>query len=83
MFTKIYVRSSYSGTLRLAVSLQHQDVGSIPVAAQCVKGSSLPQVRCGHNWRSDLIPGLGTPYAMGWPKKKICVCVCVCVCVCK
>ena len=24
----------------------------------------------GHNCGSDLIPGLGTPYAMEWPKKK-------------
>ena len=23
-----------------------------------------------HNCSSDLIPGLGTPYAMGWPKKE-------------
>lgn len=24
----------------------------------------------GHNCGSDLIPGPGTPYTMGWPKKK-------------
>ena len=36
--------------------------GLIPSPAQWVKGSSV-----GHNCSSDLIPGPGTPYAMGWP----------------
>ena len=40
----------------LAVSLQHQDEGSIPGPAQWVKGS-------------DLIPSLGTPYAVGRPNQ--------------
>ena len=27
-------------------------------------------LRCCHNCISDLIPGLGAPCAVGWPKKK-------------
>ena len=45
----------------LKASLQRQDAGSIPGPAQWVKGSN-----CG----SDLIPGLGTLYGTGQPKKK-------------
>ena len=43
---------------------QHQDAGSIPSRTQWVKGSAI-----GHNCGSDLIPGLGTPFAVGWPEK--------------
>ena len=45
----------------LKASVQRQDAGSIPGPAQWVKGSN-----CG----SDLIPGLGTLYGTGQPKKK-------------
>ena len=33
------------------------------------QGSCIATVGCSSG--SDLIPGLGAPYAMGWPKKKI------------
>ena len=54
----------------LAVSLQCQGTGSIPSMTQWVKGSGVAiAAGVGHNWSSDLIPSLGTPYAMGQPKK--------------
>lgn len=53
-----------------AASWKHWDKRSIPCRAQWVKGpASLPlQLRLKLGWR--LIPGLGTPYASGRPKKK-------------
>ena len=48
-----------------AVSLQHWDAGSIPGPTQWVKGSYTAIAV------SELqIPGPGTPYALGWPKKR-------------
>ena len=29
-----------------------------------------PSCGLGHNYGSDMIPGLETPYALGWPKKE-------------
>ena len=64
-FSKVYnCRSSHCGTRGLLVCLEHRDAGLIPSLAHCCS-FSLGQ-DCG--W--DLIPGLGTPYAMGLPKKK-------------
>ena len=56
--------NSHCGATGSVVSLQHQDPGSIPNLAQWVEGSG-----AGCNCGSDLIPGLGTPYDTGWPKK--------------
>ena len=42
------------------------DTGSIPGLAQRVKDPVSQQLRL----RSDRIPGRGTPYATGWPKKR-------------
>ena len=58
--------------MALVVSLQQQDPGSFPSPAQWVKGSSVATdaEHIGHNCSWDLIPGLGTPYALGRPKKK-------------
>ena len=54
----------------LAVSLQRQDVGSIPSPAQWVKGPNQHCCNVDCNCCLDLIPGLGTPDAAGQPKKK-------------
>jgi len=51
-------------------SLQCQDSGLIPGLAEWVKGSMLPQGGIDCKCCSDLIPGPGTPYAVGWPKKE-------------
>ena len=47
-------QSSQCAATRLAAPLQHQDAGLIPSPASGLK---------------DLIPGVGTPYATGKPKK--------------
>ena len=62
-------RSSHCGAMGLAPSLQHRDVGSIPAWHGGLKDLG-PSCSVGYNCGSDLIPGLGTPYAKGWPKKK-------------
>ena len=60
-------RSSCYGTKGPLASLQCSDTGS----AQGAKDPALPQLqRRLQLWGSDLIPGLGTPYATGQPKKK-------------
>ena len=65
------LRSSHSGVTLWVESLQCQDTGSIPSLAQWVKGSSVcHSCSIGHDCGLDLIPGPGTPYAVGWPKKK-------------
>ena len=58
-------KSSCCGAKGSAASLQHQDTGSIPRWAEWVKDTGI-----GQNCGSDLIPGLGMPYASEWPKKK-------------
>ena len=50
--------------------LQCWDAGLMPGQARWVKDLTLLSCTVGHNCASDLIPGLGTPYASGWPKKK-------------
>ena len=52
------------------MSLQRRDLGSIPSPAQWVKGSCCHSCGVSRNCGSDLIPGPGTPYAGGRPKKK-------------
>ena len=57
-----------------AAPLERWDTGSIPQPAQWVKDPASQKKKkkeefC--NCGLDLIPGLGTPYAMVWPKKKI------------
>ena len=50
-------------------------LGSDEMQIRSLTGYSGLRIRCchslglGHNWGSDLITGLGIPYAMGWPKK--------------
>ena len=48
--------------------LWNMDTGSIPGQQSRLKDPALPQLGVRNNCGSDLIPGLGTPYAMGWPK---------------
>ena len=50
-------------TIRLVVSLECWDTGLMPGGAQWVKDA------VGCNCSSDLIPGLGTPYDPGQPKR--------------
>ena len=51
--------------------LGHNGIGGVLGALGCRFD---PQPRLGilycHSFSSDLIPGPGTPYAMGWPKRK-------------
>ena len=57
----------------LVLSWEHWDTGLIPGPAQYDKKSALPHCHScglGSNCSLDLTPGLGTPYAMGHPKKK-------------
>ena len=44
------------------------DTGSIPSPDQWVKDPALPGCSLGCDCSSDLIPGLGTPKAVVWPK---------------
>ena len=43
-------------------------LGSIPSPTQWVKDLALLQLSLGHNYGSDLMPSLGTPYTSGQPK---------------
>ena len=45
-------------------------VGSIPSPAQWVGDPALLQLWLRLQMKLDLIPGQGTPHAVGWPKKK-------------
>lgn len=60
----IKLRSSHCGTMVLVASLEAWDSGSDSWMAQWIATG------IGHNCASDLTPGLGTPYVIGWPKKK-------------
>ena len=57
-------RSSRCGATGSAASLQHQDTSLTPGLVHGLK------LQLGHNYSSDLIPGLGTLYAAWLPKKK-------------
>ena len=52
------------------MSLEHWEAGSIPDPAQWARDLALPQLHLGCKWGSDLILGLGTPCALGWPTKE-------------
>ena len=69
METQLYKSSKY-GPVGSAASLQCQDTGLMPGPAQWVKDLALLQLQHRSYCSSDVIPGLGTPYAMGQPKKK-------------
>ena len=58
------------GETGLAVSLEHWDTGLIPSPAQWLRTSTATGCCVGCSCSSDMIPGPGTPYATGWPKKK-------------
>ena len=64
-------RSSHCGAVGLAASLQHRHACSIPSPTQWVKGSGVATAfGMGHTRSWDMIPGPGTPYAMGWQKRE-------------
>jgi len=54
----------------LVVSLEHWGTGLIPSPAQWVKDLALLQLQCRLQLGLDLIPGPGTPHAMGQTKRK-------------
>ena len=62
--------SSLCGAAGSAASLEHWDTGLTPSPAQWVKDLALLELWLRSQlWlRSDPLPG--TPYAVGWPKKK-------------
>ena len=62
--------SSHCGTAGSVAFGEHWNAGLIPGPVQCVKDPVLPHLWLSHSCASDLIPGPGTPYAEGWPKKK-------------
>ena len=51
-------------------SLERWDTGFIPSLAQWVKDLGLLYLGVGHHCSTNMIPGPGTPYAVGQPKKK-------------
>ena len=64
-------REAHDGTAEMNPTRNHEVVGSIPGLAQWIKDHGVAvscDVGCRHSL--DLIPGLGTPYAVGWPEKK-------------
>ena len=64
--------SSCCGVAELVASLQCQDESLIAGRVQWVKRTQhCCSCSLGHNCISDLIPGPGTPCAVGWPRKKI------------
>ena len=62
--------SSHCCTTVSVVSLKLQAAGSIPVQPPCVKDVALLQLWHRSSCGSDLIPGIGTPYAMNGQKRK-------------
>ena len=56
--------------MRSIASWECWDTGSVPSPAQWVKDHHWGSCGLDCSYGSNLIPGLGTPYALGWPKKK-------------
>ena len=65
-----WIWSFCCGAVGLVASWERWNAGSIPGLAQWVKDLTCCSCSLGHNCSSDLIPGPGTPYASGQPKKK-------------
>ena len=63
-------KNSSFGTKRSAASWEHWDTGSIPDLTQWVKDLALHSCSLGYNRGLDLIPGPGTPYDVGQPKRE-------------
>ena len=63
-------RGSCCGPMGSVMPPQCQTQVQSPAWHNGLKDQVLPQLQVGCNCGSDLIPGLGTPHAMGWPKKK-------------
>ena len=61
---KVGFRSSHCGAMGLAASLERWFTG-----LSLAQHSGLRIQHC-HNCSSDLIPGLGTQHAVGWPQTK-------------
>ena len=70
MIKKKIVRRSRCGEMGSATSLECYNSGLIPSLTQRVKEQHCCICGIDHNCSSYLILGLGTPYAMGKPKKK-------------
>ena len=68
---RVQFGSSVGSATGSEASWERWEAGSIPCWAQWVKDLALPQLQI-RSQASDLIPGLGTPYATGWSKKKKC-----------
>ena len=62
-------RSSCYGATGLPASWEHSNSGLIPDPTQWIKDPVLLKLRLSSQLGSNLIPGLGTPCAIRWPKR--------------